>query len=308
MARRRVHRAARGLPALGGGIPRRVAPLGEPASRRRLRRRDRQSALGPASKQQGSGMVCHYGTASNRPRSPVPPPPAKPPSSNSATNPPIRLPLPRQRVRPPRPRRARLGMTVIRLPLPRRERAGVRVPRDRPLVLARPPSPSKGEDWGEGDPAGNLVADYDAAIRTRGKPGSPDPRLLPLPPARRRRHQPLFAVRGAGHKLGQARRLRGPAHAVGHLRRQDRRRLLQDRLHQRARRRPVRFRESPPRHRPAALLSEDRFTPLSSSARSSSAAPSARSTRPSAPSSCTTPQPSTTRTAASRFPPTTSPA
>ena len=47
LARRRIHRAARGLPALGSGIPRRVAPLGEPASRRRLRRRDRQSALGP---------------------------------------------------------------------------------------------------------------------------------------------------------------------------------------------------------------------------------------------------------------------
>ena len=47
MERRRVHRRRRELPALGGRLPRRLAPLaGRPAGGR-LRRRDRQPALGP---------------------------------------------------------------------------------------------------------------------------------------------------------------------------------------------------------------------------------------------------------------------
>ena len=66
VARRRVHRAARGLPALGGGIPRRVAPLGEPAPRRRLRRRDRQSTLGPH--QAARGRMVRHPRPRDRPR------------------------------------------------------------------------------------------------------------------------------------------------------------------------------------------------------------------------------------------------
>ena len=68
------------------------------------------------------------------------------------------------------------------------------------------------------------------------------------------RHQPLLAVRRAGDEPGQAGWLRRTAHALRHLRRQDRRQLLQVRLHQRTRRRPVRLREPPPRNRPAAVL------------------------------------------------------
>ena len=73
-------------------------------------------------------------------------------------------------------------------------------------------------------------------------------------PAGRRRHQPVLALRRARHGAGQAGRLRGPAHPLGHLRRQDRRPLLPVRLHERPRRRRVRLREPPPRHRTAAVL------------------------------------------------------
>ena len=75
-----------------------------------------------------------------------------------------------------------------------------------------------------------------------------------LPPPRRRRHQPLLAVRRARHESGQAGRTGGAAHAIRHLRRQDRRPLLQEPLHHRQNRRPVRLREPPSRHRPATVL------------------------------------------------------
>ena len=95
---------------------------------------------------------------------------------------------------------------------------------------------------------------------------------------------------------------RGTAHAVRHLRRQDRGGLLPFSLHRRARFEPVRLREQGvsvqacPRSFPTSILG-------SSSARSSSAARSAPSRRPTAPSSCTTRQTvGPTPTAASRWP------
>ena len=76
--------------------------------------------------------------------------------------------------------------------------------------------------------------------QTARRPPRPvHPRLRPLPTARRRRHQPLLPLRRARHAPGQTRRHRRPAHPLRHLRRQDRRPLLQIHLHQRPRRWPV---------------------------------------------------------------------
>ena len=61
--------------------------------------------------------------------------------------------------------------------------------------------------------------------------------------------------RRARHAPGQTGRHRRPAHPLRYLRRQDRRPLLQVRIHQRTNWRPVRLREPPPRNRIAALLS-----------------------------------------------------
>ena len=101
-----------------------------------------------------------------------------------------------------------------------------------------------------GGPPSGSFANRRAArgrLRRRQEPGrQPAPassRVRPLSPSRRRRHQPLLAVRRAGDEPGQAGWLRRTAHALRHLRRQDRRQLLQVRLHQRTRRRPVRLRE-----------------------------------------------------------------
>ena len=103
-------------------------------------------------------------------------------------------------------------------------------------------------------PTGRILRPGQIPRRPLG-PGRP--RLRPLPATRRRRHQPLFPLRRALPAPGQTRRPRRPAHPLRHLRRQDRRPLLQVRFNHRPRRRHLRLREPPPRNRPAALLQAD---------------------------------------------------
>ena len=90
----------------------------------------------------------------------------------------------------------------------------------------------------QGDP---LASEFDAAKLARRPSRPANPCLRPLPVARRRRHQSLLPFRRARHASGQTGRHRRPAHPFRHLRRQNSRPLLQIRIHQRARRRPVRF-------------------------------------------------------------------
>ena len=75
VARRPRHRRPRGLPALGGRLPRRLAALAKRPPGRRIRRRDRQPAVGPH-QAAGSRVVCdprprsgpgaHRGSAAQR--------------------------------------------------------------------------------------------------------------------------------------------------------------------------------------------------------------------------------------------------
>ena len=142
---------------------------------------------------------------------------------------------------------------------------------------------------------GALLADeFDAAKERAEGLGDMVRAAEALPLAERRRYQSLLVVRRARHEPDQTRWLRGPAHTLRHLRRQDRRRLLQVHLHQRTSRWPVRLRRT-------RRYSSRMFTHHSNSALSSLAGQSGGSTRPSAHSSCTTPRPSRIRTVPSRW-------
>ena len=103
----------------------------------------------------------------------------------------------------------------------------------------------------QGDP---LAADFDAAKARADNLGQLVRASGHYPAAWRWRRQPLLAVRRARDEPGQAGWLRRTAHALRHLRRQDRRQLLQVCLHQRTRRRPVRLREPPARNGSTAIL------------------------------------------------------
>ena len=90
--------------------------------------------------------------------------------------------------------------------------------------------------------------------------GSYGPRVRPLSLAGTRRHQPVFAVRGAGHEPDQAGWLRRSVDAVGHIRRQDRCPIFQVCVHYRTRRWRVRLREPPAWDQSAAILPRYRLT------------------------------------------------
>ncbi len=126
------------------------------------------------------------------------------------------------------------------------------------LALAISPSPHRGRAAG-GYPCGfvNRETLWRRVRRGEGTgrpPGRSWSAARPLPAAGPRRHQSLLAVRRARHGPCQARRFCGAAHAVGHLRRQDRGAVLQVRLHQWPRVQPIRLRESATWNGPAALL------------------------------------------------------
>ena len=87
-----------------------------------------------------------------------------------------------------------------------------------------------------------------------GRSGPDGPQIRPLPPAGQRRHQPVLAVRRTGDEPRQAGRVFGPADSVGHLRRQDSRKVLQVRIDNRTPGQPIRLRKPPPRNRPASFL------------------------------------------------------
>ena len=108
----------------------------------------------------------------------------------------------------------------------------------------------------QGDP---LAESFDQAKSRADRLGQVVRASGHYPPARRRRHKSVFPLRRTLPAPGQTRRPRRPAHPLRHLRRQDRRPLLQVRIHHRPRRRHLRLRESSPRHRPAALLPRHRL-------------------------------------------------
>ena len=103
----------------------------------------------------------------------------------------------------------------------------------------------------DGDP---LVQDFDDAKERADRMGQIVPRLRSLPAARRRRHQPVLAVRGAGDESSKAGRNRGAAHAVRHIRGQDSSAVLQVGLHDGAGVVHTRLREPSARNRSAAVL------------------------------------------------------